>query len=112
MGDKTPKRQRKARRKPTPGGDTRTPQPVRPTAYQALTPNFSSDRPILSPAEDVLGRGPFSIRLANAFAHWHGQDSLVVALYGARGSGKTGGASPARGERPTASVPSCLDVLA
>jgi predicted KAP-like P-loop ATPase len=54
-----------------------------------LVPNLSSDRPISSLTEDALGRGGFAVALANAFIQWHGEDSLVVALYGPWGSGKS-----------------------
>ena len=50
---------------------------------------FSSDQPILSKDEDLLERGPFSESLATAIANWHGKESLVVALNGDWGSGKT-----------------------
>lgn len=50
---------------------------------------FSSDRPITKVDEDLLGRSGFSIDLANAMASWHGNDSLVVALHGDWGSGKS-----------------------
>ncbi|WDL83301.1 AAA family ATPase [Aeromonas bestiarum] len=50
---------------------------------------FSSDRPITRMDEDLLGRSGFSTDLANAMASWHGKDSLVVALHGDWGSGKS-----------------------
>lgn len=50
---------------------------------------FASDRPISRVEEDLLGRSGFSTDLANAMASWHGQDSLVVALHGDWGSGKS-----------------------
>lgn len=50
---------------------------------------FSSDRPILKIEEDLLGRSGFSEDLADAIASWHGKDSLVVALHGDWGSGKS-----------------------
>lgn len=50
---------------------------------------FSSDRPITKVDEDLLGRSGFSTDLANAMASWHGNDSLVVALHGDWGSGKS-----------------------
>ena len=50
---------------------------------------FSSDRPILKIEEDLLGRSDFSEALADAIASWHGKDSLVVALHGDWGSGKS-----------------------
>ena len=37
----------------------------------------------------MLGRGEFVIALANAFIQWRGEASLVVALYGPWGSGKS-----------------------
>lgn len=50
---------------------------------------FASDRPILRVEEDLLGRSGFSTDLANAMASWCGKDSLVVALHGDWGSGKS-----------------------
>ncbi len=51
--------------------------------------NFSADRPIKSVKQDLLGRGTFAHSLATAINNWNGSDSLVVALYGAWGSGKS-----------------------
>lgn len=50
---------------------------------------FASDRPITAIEEDLLGRSGFSTDLANAMASWQGKDSLVVALHGNWGSGKS-----------------------
>jgi len=50
---------------------------------------FASDRPILKVEDDLLGRANFSKDLADAIASWHGKDSLVVALHGDWGSGKS-----------------------
>ncbi len=50
---------------------------------------FSSDRPIIRVEDDLLGRASFSTDLANAISSWHGNDSLVVALHGDWGSGKS-----------------------
>ena len=50
---------------------------------------FASDRPITEVEEDLLGRSGFSTDLANAMASWHGKDSLVVALHGDWGAGKS-----------------------
>lgn len=51
--------------------------------------NFSSDRPIHNIDEDLLGRAKFSENLAEAISNWNGKDSLVVALYGDWGTGKS-----------------------
>lgn len=51
--------------------------------------SFSSDRPINKIEEDLLNRSGFSNDLANALASWHGNDSLVIALNGDWGSGKS-----------------------
>ena len=51
--------------------------------------DFSSDRPISNFDEDLLGRSGFSKDLASAISNWHGKDSLVVALHGDWGSGKS-----------------------
>jgi predicted KAP-like P-loop ATPase len=50
---------------------------------------FQSDRPIFSKAEDRLNRASFAESLANAVIGWKGNDSLVIALYGEWGSGKS-----------------------
>lgn len=50
---------------------------------------FSADRPINSVDEDLLGRAEFSKSLAEAINSWGGEDSLVVALYGNWGDGKS-----------------------
>jgi len=50
---------------------------------------FSADRPIGSKDEDLLGRAPFAENLAKAIEGWRGKDSLVIALYGPWGVGKT-----------------------
>ena len=51
--------------------------------------NFSSDRPIKKAEEDLLDRVNFSKDLAEAITSWHGNDSLVVAIHGEWGSGKS-----------------------
>lgn len=48
-----------------------------------------SDRPIESEKDDRLGRVDFSQRLALSLSRWRQRESLVVALYGPWGSGKT-----------------------
>lgn len=50
---------------------------------------FSADRPIQSISDDLLGRSKFAIDIADALAGWHANDSLVVALHGNWGSGKS-----------------------
>ena len=50
---------------------------------------FSSDRPITSISEDLLGRSDFAESIASAIKGWTGNDSLVIALYGPWGSGKS-----------------------
>jgi len=51
--------------------------------------SYSADRPIQSKKDDILGRAKFADRLAGDIHSWAGNDSLVIALYGAWGSGKT-----------------------
>ena len=51
--------------------------------------SFSPDRPINSKSEDLLGRANFAESLARAIKSWKGKDSLVIALYGPWGSGKS-----------------------
>jgi predicted KAP-like P-loop ATPase len=50
---------------------------------------FSSDRPITRRDEDKLGRRAFSEQIARAVRGWKGNDSLVIALYGPWGTGKS-----------------------
>ena len=50
---------------------------------------FSADRPISYSTEDLLGRLPFAKSMAEAIKGWQEKDSLVIALYGQWGSGKT-----------------------
>jgi len=50
---------------------------------------FSADRPIRSKSEDLLGRSTFAESLAAVVEGWTGNDSLVVALYGPWGIGKS-----------------------
>ncbi len=50
---------------------------------------FSDDRPIVTAADDLLGRAPFAKRIAKAVSNWKGNDSLVIGLMGEWGSGKT-----------------------
>lgn len=50
---------------------------------------FSADRPIRSRKDDRLGRRPYAEAIANAIQEWTGNDSLVIALYGPWGSGKS-----------------------
>lgn len=47
------------------------------------------DRPIQTSADDILGRKDFAEQTATLFKNWKGNDSLVVALYGEWGSGKS-----------------------
>ena len=51
--------------------------------------SYSADRPIRSRKGDLLGRAKFAEELAADLQLWEGTDSLVVALYGKWGSGKT-----------------------
>lgn len=50
---------------------------------------FSTDRPIRSKTEDLLGRSAFAESLATVIEGWTGNDSLVIALYGPWGIGKS-----------------------
>lgn len=50
---------------------------------------FSADRPIRSRDEDQLYRRTFAEELARAVCGWRDNDSLVIALYGPWGSGKS-----------------------
>jgi predicted KAP-like P-loop ATPase len=50
---------------------------------------FSPDRPIESAAQDLLARSSFASLLAQKISEWRGRESLVIALYGPWGSGKS-----------------------
>jgi predicted KAP-like P-loop ATPase len=50
---------------------------------------FSSDRPISEFKDDLLDRQDFSRAIATAIAEWKQRDSLLIALYGGWGTGKT-----------------------
>jgi len=50
---------------------------------------FSSDRPIKNIEDDLFDRAKFAKDIAQALSSWHGKDSLVVALHGDWGSGKS-----------------------
>jgi predicted KAP-like P-loop ATPase len=49
----------------------------------------SADRPIKHADQDKLSRSGFAAQLAKDIASWRGDDSLVIALYGSWGAGKT-----------------------
>ena len=53
------------------------------------TSDFSADRPIVSTNADRLGRKAFAEGLAERIRSWNGRDSLVIALCGEWGCGKT-----------------------
>jgi predicted KAP-like P-loop ATPase len=59
------------------------------TIDPSKTDFFSADRPIRGAGEDRLSRDAFAEHLAQSIASWHGKDSLVLALYGKWGSGKS-----------------------
>lgn len=50
---------------------------------------FSADRPIESLDDDRLQRRAFALSTAQAITTWQGDDSLVMALYGGWGDGKS-----------------------
>jgi len=50
---------------------------------------FTADRPILKASEDLLNRAKFSRELAVSISKWTEKESLVVAIYGRWGDGKT-----------------------
>src|SRR2546426_63279 len=53
------------------------------------SPQFAADRPISKRADDLLGRSSFAESIAKAIAGWSGTESLVIAVCGAWGSGKS-----------------------
>ena len=50
---------------------------------------FSADRPIKDIKQDVLSRADFAKNLSDAISQWKGDESLVIALHGDWGSGKS-----------------------
>jgi len=50
---------------------------------------FSPDRPISTKEDDLLNRASFAESVAKAISGWKGNDSLVIAVCGPWGSGKT-----------------------
>jgi predicted KAP-like P-loop ATPase len=50
---------------------------------------FSPDRPIETASQDSLGRSSLAFLLAQKISEWRGRESLVIALYGPWGSGKS-----------------------
>lgn len=59
---------------------------------------FVNDRPIDDKKDDRLSRSDFSTNLAKSIIEWKGVDSLVIALYGKWGSGKSSVINLARSE--------------
>ncbi len=51
--------------------------------------NYSSDRPIETEKQDLLGRSRFSNQLGKAIYEYNGEDGLVIGLFGKWGTGKT-----------------------
>ena len=51
---------------------------------------YYADDPITKPEEDRFGRNVFVDKLSNDITKWKGEDkSLVIALYGHWGTGKS-----------------------
>src|SRR4051812_12350205 len=50
---------------------------------------FSADRPIEKLDDDRLQRRGFALSIARAITTWNGEESLVMALYGGWGDGKS-----------------------
>ena len=51
--------------------------------------NYSTDRPIDTGEQDLLGRLSFSNQLGKAIYEYDGKDGLVIGLFGKWGTGKT-----------------------
>ena len=51
--------------------------------------HFESDKPISTPAEDVLDRVKFSKEITDVILNWDENESLVISIDGPWGSGKT-----------------------
>jgi len=69
---------------------------------------FSADRPITGREHDRLGRTGFAQALARAVRGWVGRDSLVIALYGSWGSGKSSLKNMVLEELHTGSADVCI----
>ncbi len=50
---------------------------------------LSADQPIMSAADDLLGRAPFAQAISRTVASWPGRETLVLAVYGSWGAGKS-----------------------
>lgn len=50
---------------------------------------FTADTPISQPDQDLLGRGEFATQLSKLLASWKSDQSLIVALRGSWGEGKS-----------------------
>jgi Cdc6-like AAA superfamily ATPase len=59
------------------------------TSDKRVAFDFSPERPIVSRDADELDRAPFAEHIAAAIRGWTGNDSLVLALYGEWGTGKS-----------------------
>lgn len=57
--------------------------------YGGIKMNYSTDKPIDTCEQDLLGRASFSKQLGRAIYDYNGKDGLVIGLYGKWGSGKT-----------------------
>lgn len=51
--------------------------------------NYSTDKPINTEEQDLLGRTTFSKQLGKAICEYNAKDGLVIGLFGKWGSGKT-----------------------
>lgn len=51
--------------------------------------NYSTDRPIETGEQDLLGRSSFSNQIGKAIYEYNGKDGLVIGLFGKWGTGKT-----------------------
>ena len=54
-----------------------------------MNTSIHSDQPIYEPDDDLFGRWPFAKRMADIIKGWNDPSSLVIALYGEWGEGKT-----------------------
>jgi hypothetical protein len=60
-----------------------------PSEHSTPFEGFQADRPRQHPDQDCLGRAAFAEKLAARISAWKHQDSLVIGLEGAWGSGKS-----------------------
>lgn len=80
-------------------------------SYIYFNKMFVNDRPIEDKKDDRLSRFNFSSYLAKSINEWKGKDSLVIALYGKWGSGKSSVINLAKEELSRSDIKNRLTVI-